>query len=48
MKYIPHARRTNLQKSQGAKTKDTNKRVFSSSQYEIVLQCRISFLGLKF
>ena len=30
LKYIPHARRTNVQKSQRAKTKDTNKRVFSS------------------
>ena len=30
LKYIPHARRTNIQKSQRAKTKDTNKRVISS------------------
>ena len=30
LKYIPHARRTNIQKSQRAKTKDTNKQVFSS------------------
>ena len=30
LKYIPHARRTNIQKSKRAKTKDTNKQVFSS------------------
>ena len=30
LKYIPHARQTNIQKSQRAKTKDTNKQVFSS------------------
>ena len=30
LKYIPHARRTNIQKSQRVKTKDTNKQVFSS------------------
>ena len=33
LKYIPHTRRTNLQKSQRAKTKDTNKRAFSSLQH---------------
>ena len=32
LKYIPHARQTTIQKSQRAKTKDTNKRVFSSLQ----------------
>ena len=32
LKYIPHARQTNIQKSQRAKTKDTNKQVFSSLQ----------------
>ena len=32
LKYILHARQTNIQKSQRAKTKDTNKQVFSSLQ----------------
>ena len=32
LKHIPHERRTNIQKSERAKTKDTNKRVFSSLQ----------------
>ena len=30
LKYIPHERQTNIQKFQRAKTKDTNKQVFSS------------------
>ena len=33
LKYILHARRTNIQKSQRAKTKDANKRAFSSLQH---------------
>ena len=32
LKYILHARKTNIQKSQRAKTKDTNKQMFSSLQ----------------
>ena len=33
LKYILHARRANIQKSQRAKTKDANKRAFSSLQH---------------
>ena len=39
LKHIPHARRTNIQKSQRAKTKDTDKRVFCSLYYQSNLHC---------
>ena len=45
LKYIPHARRTNLQKSQRAKTKDTNKRVFSSL-HKVRLEIKIGLFWI--
>ena len=45
LKYIPHARRTNLQKSQRAKTKDTNKRVFSSL-HKVSLEIKIGLFWI--
>ena len=46
LKYIPHARRTNLQKSQRAKTKDTNKRVFSSLHKDWFILDIFAWFGL--
>ena len=43
LKYIPLERRTNLQKSQRAKTKDTKKRVFSSL-HKVRLEIKIGFI----